>query len=113
MLKEKIIEPSNSEYTNPLVIVPKSGNRVRLCLDAKELNKVIITDKTSPEEIDELIKKFHGCKYFSLLDASSGFWQVSVYKDSRKYLAFIFRGRNYQFCRLQFGLVNSVSVFTK
>ena len=32
---------------------------------------------------------------------------------SRQYMAFIFDGRNYQFKRLPFGLINSVAVFVK
>ena len=31
----------------------------------------------------------------------------------RQYMAFIFDGRNYQFKRLPFGLINSVTVFVK
>ena len=34
-----------------------------------------------------------------------------VHPNSRKYVAFIFEGRNYQFKRLPFGLINSVAIF--
>ena len=40
-------------------------------------------------------------------------WQVELHPTSRMYLAFIFEGRNYQFKRLPFRLVNSVAVFVK
>ena len=36
---------------------------------------------------------------------------MELHPQSRQYLAFIFEGRNYQFKRLPFGLVNSVAVF--
>ena len=38
-------------------------------------------------------------------------WQIELHPDSRQYVAFIFEGRNYQFKRLPFGLVNSVAIF--
>ena len=40
-----------------------------------------------------------------------GYWQVELHPQSRLYVAFIFEGRNYQFKRLPFGLVNSVAIF--
>ena len=42
-----------------------------------------------------------------------GYWQVELHPDSRKYMAFIFDRRNYQFKRLSFGLINSVAIFVK
>ena len=66
---EDIIERSNSPYTSPLVAIPKKDGQVRLCLDARELNKMLINDRTSPGEIDEIMKKFYGCKYMSTCDA--------------------------------------------
>ena len=46
-------------------------------------------------------------------DTVCGYWQVELHPMSRKYMAFIFEGRNYQFKRLPFGLVNSVAIFVR
>lgn len=113
MLADDIIEYSQSPFTNPIVAIPKKNGQIRLCLDAREINKIIINDRTSPGEIDEIMKRFHGTKYMSTWDTVCGYWQVELHPDSRKYMAFIFDGRNYQFKRLPFGLVNSVAVFVK
>ena len=59
------------------------------------------------------MKKFHGTKFISTWDTACGYWQVELHPDSRKYMAFIFEGRNYQFKWLPFGLVNSVAIFVK
>lgn len=53
-----IIEMSHLEFTSQLVIVPQKDGRIRICLDAREINKALITDRTSPEGIDGLIKTF-------------------------------------------------------
>ena len=111
MLNSDIIEPSQSPYTSPIVAIPKKNGQVRLCLDAREINKKIINDRTSPGEIEEILKRFHGTQYFSTWDTVCGYWQVELHPRSRQYLAFIFEGRNYQFKRLPFGLVNSVAIF--
>ena len=73
----------------------------------------IINDRTSPGKIEEIVKKFYGNRFISIWDTVCGYWQVELHPNSRKYMAFIFEGRNYQFKRLPFGLVNSVAVFVK
>ena len=72
MIDEDIIEKSYSPYTSPIVTIPKKDGLVRLCLDAREINKIIINDRTSPGEIEEIMKKFHGCKFMSTRDAFCG-----------------------------------------
>ena len=62
MIEEDIIERSSSPYTSPIVAIPKKDGQVRLCLDTREINKMIVNDRTSPGEINEVMKKFHGCK---------------------------------------------------
>ena len=113
MLEEDIIEYSCSHYTSPIVAVTKKDGRVRLCLDAREINKILINDRTSPGEIEEILKKFHGTQFISTWDTVCGYWQVELHPASRQYVAFIFEGRNYQFKRLPFGLVNSVAIFVR
>ena len=113
MLLNDIIEHSQSPYTSPIVAIQKKNGQVRLCLDAREINKHIVNDRTSPGEIEEILKKFHGTKFISTWDTVCGYWQVELHPMSRKYMAFIFEGRNYQFKRLPFGLVNSVAIFVR
>ena len=93
-----------------MVAIPKKAGQVRLCLNARKLNKMLINDRTSPDEIDEIMKKFYGCKYIRTWDAVCGYWQIELHPNSRQYVAFIIEGRNYHFKRLPFGLVNSVAV---
>ena len=56
-----------STYSNPLVVVIKKDGRVRLCLDARKINQIIIPDRESPEAIEEIFQKFSGVKYLSLI----------------------------------------------
>ena len=59
LLKDDIIECSQSPYTSPIVAIRKKDGMVRLCLDAREINKTLINDRTSAGEIEEILKKFH------------------------------------------------------
>ena len=60
LIAEDIIEPSYSPYTSPILAVPKEHGKVRICLDAREINKHIVNDRTSPAEIEEIPKSSMG-----------------------------------------------------
>lgn len=44
MLNEGIIEENNSPYINPFIVLAKKSNEIRLCLDTKHFNEIIIPD---------------------------------------------------------------------
>ena len=46
MLKYNIIKRYNTEYINPIVTAPKKDDSVRLCLDARNLNKRLRVDSS-------------------------------------------------------------------
>lgn len=46
-------------------------------------------------------------------DLVSGFWQIELDEESKKYVAFLFNGTILQFKRLPFGLNVSTSMFKK
>ena len=70
----------DSPYTSPIVAIPKKDRKVRICLDAREINKMIVNDRTSPCEIEEILKKFHGTKYISAWDTAVSYTHLDVYK---------------------------------
>lgn len=113
MLSLGIIEKSDSPWSSPIVGVEKKNGDIRLCLDARQINKRIIPDRECPMGVDEILIKFRGAKYLSTIDLTAGYWQCRLKETSRPITAFLYRGRNYQFKVLPFGLVNSVAEFQK
>ena len=71
MLENDIIEPSASHCLNPLVVVAKKDNSVRLCIDARMLNTRIESDQLRTEAVEDLVQRFQGRKWFSTVDFSS------------------------------------------
>lgn len=47
--------------------------RIRVWIDARQINPNLIADKTAPKNVDELLQKCDHARYFSSCDA------VSVY----------------------------------
>jgi len=113
MIQDGVIERGISQYCNPLRIIKKQDGSVRVCLDARWLNKVIEDDQESLPLINELIQKYYGAQWFSKIDLTQGYWQVSLDKYSRPFTAFLFDSKTYQFCRVPFGLKTAGSGFMR
>ena len=66
----RCIEPSNSSYASPLVLVRKRNGALRVCMDYRDVNKDTVPDRYPMPRIDELVD-IVGCNQptvFSSLD---------------------------------------------
>lgn len=113
MIKWGVIERSDSPYNNPLVTVIKADGSIRLCLDARKLNNIILPTRDASPPIDDILAKFNNKSFFSSLDFSSGYWQIPLDPSVRQYTSFLYDGRSYQFRVVPFGLNISNAAFGK
>ncbi|KAK9717364.1 Reverse transcriptase (RNA-dependent DNA polymerase) [Popillia japonica] len=93
MLADGIIEETRSNWSSPLLIVPKKpdchGNKQwRIVVDYRLLNKNIEDDRFPLPNITEILDSLSGAFYFTHLDLSQGYYQVELDPRSRKYTAF-------------------------
>lgn len=118
MLSEKIIEPSHSAWSSPVLLVPKQpdaeGNKKwRLVIDFRKLNEQILDDKFPLPNIHDILDSLSGSMYFSHLDLHQGFFQLKLNEQSRPYTAFTTPSGHYQLTRLPMGLKTSPSCFSR
>ncbi|CAB0037052.1 unnamed protein product [Trichogramma brassicae] len=113
MLTYGIIERSTTPFINPLVVVPKKDNSVRLCLDARQINERMVEDHDGSEEIDQVLRRCNKIGVMSSGDLRSSFWQVPLAKESRKYTGFLHQGKTYQYTVVPFGLRISSSALNR
>ena len=110
MLDLGVTEPSISPYSSPIVFVPKKDESVRFCIDCidfRKLNKVTALDAEPMPNMEEIINKMSGHKYFTKMDLSKGYWQVGLTERSKPLTAFETPRGLFQFRTMTFGLVNS------
>lgn len=113
MQKLEVIEPSVSEWNNPIVLVPKKDGSLRFCLDFRKLNSVSKFDPYPMPRVDDLIEKLGSARYLTTLDLCKGYWQVPLSPDSKEFTAFKTPFGHYQFRVLPFGLHGAPATFQR
>ena len=82
------IEPSDSPWSSPVVLVTKEDSSTRFCVDYRKLNDVTVKDVYPLPRIDDTLDMLAGKQWFSTLDLASGYWQVSLSREARAKTAF-------------------------
>lgn len=115
MVNDGIIAPITepTEFVNPIVIVKKPNNKLRICLDPKNLNEAIQREHYKIPTFDELTQNLKDSKYFTILDANKGFWQIRLNEKASKLTTFATQFGRFRFLRLPFGLSCAPEIFQK
>ena len=66
-----------TDWISSLVIV-KKPNKLRVCIDLKDLNKVLKRPRYPMPTIEEVLPKLTNAKVFTVLDAKDGFFQIKL-----------------------------------
>ena len=71
LLGQGFIRRSTSPWGDPVLFMKKRDGSLRLCLNYRELNKVMIRNKYPLPRIDDLFNQLRGATYFSKIDLRS------------------------------------------
>ena len=105
MAERNIIEPSDSPWCSPVVLINKPDGSLRFCIDYRSLNSKTIKSGVPIDRIDDSLDALAGAKLFSVLDLRSGYWNVNIAEKDRPKTAFAIPGSGlWQFRKMPFGL---------
>lgn len=113
-----IIEPSDSPYNAPVWVVPKKSDasgkkKWRIVIDFRKLNEVTDQDAYHLHNIETILSQLGSAKFFSALDLSSGFHQIPMHPNSKKFTAFSTPEGHFHYNRMPFGLKNAPATFQR
>ena len=111
MLERDVIEPSNSAWASPVVLVSKKDGSTRFCVDYRRLNDVTVKDAYPLPRVDDCLDALAGAKWFNCMNLNSGFWQIEMEPDDKEKTAFTTSYGLFQLKVMRFGLVNARSIF--
>lgn len=101
MKERKIIQKSCSKFASPLVLIWKKSGDLRIYTDFHWIYARTIKDAHPLPHQADAFAAMGGNAYLSTMDLSSGYYNVEVHEDDRKYTAFTSPFRLYKYKRLQ------------
>ena len=73
LLDNDFIEPSQSDWSSPCILVPKPDGTVHVCTDYRKVNSVTKTDSFPVPRMDDCIDNISQAKYVAKFDLLKGF----------------------------------------
>ena len=93
-----------TDWCAPMVPVTKPNGSVRITVDYKHLNENVKRPHCMLPNLDDIAPKLAGAKFFTTLDASSGFFQILLSQESSRLTTFITPFGRYAFNRVPMGI---------
>ncbi|XP_055909199.1 uncharacterized protein K02A2.6-like [Eupeodes corollae] len=114
LVSEGIWKPIKfSNWAAPVVVVPKSDGRVRICGDFKALNAQLEVEHALIPRVEEMLYKVRGGKFFAKIDLSDAYLQVELDDESKEFMVVNTVMGLYQCQRLPFGVASAPAIFQR
>ena len=111
LLEKGFIRPSVSPWGAPVLFVRKKDGSMRLCIDYRKLNQVIIKNKYPLPKIDDLFDQLRNANIFSKIDLRSRYHQLKIRAEDVAKTTFRTWFGHYEFLVMPFNLTNAPTVY--
>lgn len=113
MEDQGIIRKSMSEFASPLVMVWKKDGGLRICTDFRWLNARTLKDAHPLPHQSDCLAALGGNGYFSTMDLTSGFYNLPMHEEDKRFTAFTTPLGLHEYNRMPQGLCNSPASFMR
>ena len=110
-LDAKVICPSCSSWSAPIIVVPKGDGGKHLVIDYRALNKVTRKFMWPMPKVEDIFSKLNGATYFMTLDLCTGYHHIPLDKSSIAKTAFNSPFGKYEYIKVPFRLAQAPAYF--
>ena len=107
LLAAKVICNSRSNWSAPIIVVPKGDGAKCLVIDYRALNKVTRKFTWPLSKVEDIFSKLNGATYFTTLDLRAGYHHIPLDKPSIPKTACNSHFRKYEYMKVPFGLAQA------
>ena len=111
LLDKGFIRPSTSPWGAPVMFAKKKDKTLRLCIDYRQLNRVMIKNRYPLPRIDDLFDQLRGVRVYSKIDLRTRYHQLRVREDDIPKTMFRTRYGHFEFTVMPFDLTNAPTAF--
>ena len=111
LLGAGFIQPSKAPYGAPVLFQKKHDGSLRMCIDYRALNKVMVKNKYPIPPIADLLDQLGRARYFTKMDFRSGYYQVRIAEGDEPKTTCVTRYGSNEFLVMPFGLTNAPATF--
>lgn len=115
MMKLKVVEECYGpvDFLNPLLPIKKANGKWRICLDSRRLNQCTKKDDFPFPNMIGILQRIQKSKYFSVIDLSESYYQVSLENSAKDKTAFRTNKGLFRFTVMPFGLTNAPATMAR
>ena len=111
LLDKGFMKPSTSPWGALVLFEKKKGKTLRLCVEYRQWNRVMIKNRYPLPRIDDLLDQLRGVRVYSKIDLRTGYHQLRVRDTDIPKTAFRTRYGHFEFMVMLFGLTNALAAF--
>lgn len=105
--------PSQSPWSSPCILVPKSDRSFRFCTDFRRVNSVTKADSFPLPRMEDCVDSVGSSRYVTKLDLLKGYWQVPLTPRASEISAFVTPDAFMQYTVMAFGMRNAPATFQR
>ena len=111
MLNKNYIKLNTSKYVVSILIVKKSNDEFRMCVDYKTLNAFTIKNRNVFSLIKNILIKLCFVKYYNKFDIIAAFNEIKMRKNDEKKTIFLIKYELFEYVIMSFELCNASKTF--
>ena len=111
MLRKRFIKLNTLKYAALVLIVKKLDEGLRVCVNYRALNALIIKNRNAPSLIKDIFSRFCVVKWYNKFDIITIFNEIRMREKDEKKIAFLTRYDLFKYVVILFDLCNAFKIF--